>query len=697
MTRSPTLKDVVALTLAPQPESLMAVRDGESFQLWRRRLLNTSKEFSAVTWPGPANAKEYNALPEPEKRRFSASKQKEDDALIRRDTYDLVERQQAEAEVEDGKAVWRRSRYVFNDKEDSDGNRNAKTRHVVQDYRTGAPEKENYAPVARRETLNVVAALGAQLKMRMRQIDYDNAFLHAKLEGKTVYVEFPKGFKVPAGAEGKVMKLNKSLYGLQCAPRLWYEEVCRWMESCGWSVSLMEPCLFFRKTPSGGMMLFSMHVDDKFGGTTQHPDDLVWFEDFIKKVGKKYGVKDLGTPRYVLGIDVTHDEKTGETWHSQHTYIKKSLKEFGFDSGHATEAAERNRQTKDKLMDKALRMDRRQREEDEEKRRKRGHTAELYRQMVGTLLHATHTRPDIAHAVGMLGRMLELDGEEAPAPVFKTVKERLGWEKRRDEKIAERERAMRTLRGICKGWRSDTESVESATTGQPRKSALSAGRQRGGASKKVRFMLPAEAVAAAARVKEELIIEDHFQAAEHLFRYLKGTMYHGLRFSPVVKCAAEKVQLSSPEAAVRLEIYADADLMGDPVHGKSTTGWVLLVNGQPVHWCSKKQTLVARSTRAAEYVATAMAIDEAKWLSELLVEVGFTVLRPTVCWGDNEANNSINDANELRTYAKMRGVALAYHLIRHEAIHEKTVELQRVSSEENLRIYLRRHCRRRGS
>ena len=47
-----------------------------------------------------------------------------------------------------------------------------------------------------------------------------------------------------------------------------------------------------------------------------------------------------------------------------------------------------------------------------------------------------------------------------------------------------------------------------------------------------------------------------------------------------------------------------------------------MINGDPVSWASKKQKVVAQSTCEAELYAEAAAINETKWLSDLLSEIG---------------------------------------------------------------------------
>jgi len=51
-------------------------------------------------------------------------------------------------------------------------------------------------------------------------VDYTCAFLHAPIT-EDVYVRMPRGFE----EDGKVLKLQKSLYGLRQSPRNFFEHL----------------------------------------------------------------------------------------------------------------------------------------------------------------------------------------------------------------------------------------------------------------------------------------------------------------------------------------------------------------------------------------------------------------------------------------------------------------------------------------
>jgi hypothetical protein len=50
---------------------------------------------------------------------------------------------------------------------------------------------------------------------------------------------------------------------------------------------------------------------------------------------------------------------------------------------------------------------------------------------------------------------------------------------------------------------------------------------------------------------------------------------------------------------------------------------------RPISWCSKKQTSVALSSTESEYIAQALAVQEATWIQLFISELGALQLYPT--------------------------------------------------------------------
>ena len=60
--------------------------------------------------------------------------------------------------------------------------------------------------------------------------------------------------------------------------------------------------------------------------------------------------------------------------------------------------------------------------------------------------------------------------------------------------------------------------------------------------------------------------------------------------------------------------YVDASFDTDPDDSKSQTGYVFILNGGAVSWCSSKQSVIADSTYEAEYIDASEAAKEGVWM-----------------------------------------------------------------------------------
>jgi hypothetical protein len=163
------------------------------------------------------------------------------------------------------------------------------------------------------------------------------------------------------------------------------------------------------------------------------------------------------------------------------------------------------------------------------------------------------------------------------------------------------------------------------------------------------------------------------KACDRVFRYLAGTKEAGLLFG--------RSSSSKGGPHVTVAAYADADWASDRTDRKSITGWVGLINGDPVSWASKKQKVVSQSTTEAELYAEAAAINETKWLSGLLSEIGLRTAGAPVVYGDNQSAQALS-RNGIKS-ERTKHVAIKYAFI-HDEVEAKRVELVWVPTAEQL-------------
>jgi hypothetical protein len=101
--------------------------------------------------------------------------------------------------------------------------------------------------------------------------------------------------------------------------------------------------------------------------------------------------------------------------------------------------------------------------------------------------------------------------------------------------------------------------------------------------------------------------KEHWKQLTKICGYLKNTVNYGIWFKA---------------SDVDMEVYSDADWANDPDTRKSISGIMIKAWGCPVIWQSKKQTIVATSTKAAETIAAVTALQKADMCREMLEEMG---------------------------------------------------------------------------
>lgn len=142
--------------------------------------------------------------------------------------------------------------------------------------------------------------------------------------------------------------------------------------------------------------------------------------------------------------------------------------------------------------------------------------------------------------------------------------------------------------------------------------------------------------------------EIHCTAAKRIIKYLKGTQNFALCYGPT----------SQPNI---LTTYSDADYAGDIDDRKSRSGCVLMLNGGPISWLSRKQTCTASSTIESEYIAACLASKETVWCRRLLRELTFIQPGPTRLLCDNQS--AIRLVYNPEYHKRTKHIDVAFHLI----------------------------------
>lgn len=159
----------------------------------------------------------------------------------------------------------------------------------------------------------------------------------------------------------------------------------------------------------------------------------------------------------------------------------------------------------------------------------------------------------------------------------------------------------------------------------------------------------------------------HWRAIKKAICYLKGTANYGITYGK--------------DGENEIRCYVDSDYAGDLDDRKSTTGYIIMFNGGPIVWRSKKQTINADSTTVAEYVPANMACKDVLWTQQLLHELGYTMSKPTPLLIDNQS--AIKLILNTQVHAKTKHIDVMFMFVRDQHLKKK-ITAQYIPTKEQL-------------
>ncbi|KAL2243648.1 UNVERIFIED_CONTAM: Retrovirus-related Pol polyprotein from transposon RE1 [Sesamum indicum] len=272
-------------------------------------------------------------------------------------------------------------RWIYKTKLKPDGTlERCKARLVAKGYSQieGEDYSDCFAPVAKAVTVRAFLAIAAGKSWSLHHFDVNNAFLHGRLN-EDIYMEAPEGYQIP---EGKVCKLNKSLYGLKQASRQWNEEFSHKMTEYGFKQSSHDYCLFTKGEGSKFIALL-VYVDDIL--VTAANDKLI--TEVKKYLNDLFNIKDLGAARYFLGLEIARSDQGIIV--NQNKYTLDIVKDVGLEKGKPTTsplpAGCKFTLEAGAALDNPSR----------------------FRRLIGMLLYLSYTRPEICHATQQLSQFVQ--------------------------------------------------------------------------------------------------------------------------------------------------------------------------------------------------------------------------------------------------------------------------------------------------
>jgi hypothetical protein len=159
----------------------------------------------------------------------------------------------------------------------------------------------------------------------------------------------------------------------------------------------------------------------------------------------------------------------------------------------------------------------------------------------------------------------------------------------------------------------------------------------------------------------------HMKAARKLLTYLYHTHDRGITYG-----------LAQDLTCVG---WSDSDYAGDLDTRKSQTGWVFMLNGGAISWCSRQQNCVALSTPEAEYMAVSDAGKEARSLLKLCVDMFDGKQTCITIYEDNKTAEIWT--RQTSHQSKTKQIDISYHHIRDE-VAKNRIKIAPIASRLNL-------------
>ena len=159
----------------------------------------------------------------------------------------------------------------------------------------------------------------------------------------------------------------------------------------------------------------------------------------------------------------------------------------------------------------------------------------------------------------------------------------------------------------------------------------------------------------------------HMGAVKHLLRYLAGSKDFSITYK---------------QGGFRLVAFSDANWGNNPDNGRSTSLYIVMLANDPISFKVGLQGLTAQSTMEAELVAAALAMKEAMFCSNIMLELGFGKSFGSVPLYI-DSTSALHVAGN-RTYSpRAKHIALKYFFVQ-ELVEEGKVSIHYVKSEDQL-------------
>ena len=288
-----------------------------------------------------------------------------------------------------------------------------KSRLVAKGYSQtqGIDYDEVFAPVVRYDTLRFLMAYSARHDFELKHVDVKTAFLHGQLH-EDIYMEVPEIPKMvmdelmkraqerniydnnvlrnlhdgmKAKNENKVLKLNRSIYGLKQAAKEWHDKLKDVLIKSDCEQSTSDSCLFIANSKTESRSFVLVYVDDIIIAAPTFME----CQQIESNLRKNFEMGPMEDVQCFLGMKIMRKRSSRMLSISQRAYIEKIARKFRMENSASSTP---------------LRMDAKLQKASPESM---AACNKPYRELVGSIMYLACTgRPEVMYASSYLARFL---------------------------------------------------------------------------------------------------------------------------------------------------------------------------------------------------------------------------------------------------------------------------------------------------
>jgi hypothetical protein len=276
-----------------------------------------------------------------------------------------------------------KSKYAFRLSLNPDGTFKFKVRLVACGYsqKYGKDFNETYSPTAKFRSFTTIMHLAAIFNWDISGLDVENAFIETDID-IPINMYLPSDvYRNPDGSKVKV-QLLKSLYGLNQAGELFYQNLRDKVIKAGFDPLIHDQCVYIKRNEAtGAVTIIICYVDD----VIVTGNDPIEIANVMSSLASHFTkITELGDVTKYVGIEIKRDREKGTLDLHQTQYVDKLL----------FKSPAKDQSTKKSPLPDSVKFD-----------HLGDNTEKPIRDRIGTFRFlADRTRPSILEAVGLLGQ-----------------------------------------------------------------------------------------------------------------------------------------------------------------------------------------------------------------------------------------------------------------------------------------------------